>query len=90
MTLSDAAQQRIDKVRRSNWADPQEHLVLEILEGNVLGPWCYLVSPNIQSLAKSEDVSVAKAFQEVLDVSEKPILVQALDFSDFIAYQEPA
>ena len=46
MTLQDALAQRIRFVRLLEWADPDDHIELPLLESGGFGPWCTLHSPS--------------------------------------------
>lgn len=93
MTLSECAQAGHTRVRKSYWADPNEYLEIKIIKGH-LAPWGRLHSPNIEELAKDDDPVIARDFQEVLDVSTKPLLIATDTASDWEPYaaeeQSPA
>lgn len=44
LSIHQAAAQGIERIRRSNWSHPMDHLKLDLVEGGV-GPWVHLCSP---------------------------------------------
>lgn len=82
MTIKELASQRVSKIRKPYWADTSEYIQIDSL-----GRWGMLHSPNIMALAKSDDPQTAADFQEVLDVSTKPLLLIGDKDTDWEAYQ---
>lgn len=46
MSVAEAAALGIERIRLPRWANPMDHLKIDIIGGNVgLGPWMHLYSP---------------------------------------------
>ncbi len=46
MTLNEAAQRGISRVRLPQWADPLDYLRIDLVQGGQRGPWAHLYSPS--------------------------------------------
>jgi len=44
-SLKEAAARRVERVRQPNWANPLDHIKIDILPDGSLGPWAHLYSP---------------------------------------------
>lgn len=43
LTIDEAAAQGIERLRRPNWANPMDHIKIDIIDGKA-GPWIHLYS----------------------------------------------
>lgn len=44
-SLKEAAARGVERVRQPNWANPLDHIKIDILPGGQLGPWAHIYSP---------------------------------------------
>ena len=45
ISVNQAVAQGIDRLRKPIWAQPEDHLKIDILDGNALGPWGHVYCP---------------------------------------------
>lgn len=45
ISISEAAERGIDRVREPQWADPLDHIKIDLLGNGKMGPWIHLYSP---------------------------------------------
>jgi hypothetical protein len=48
MSMSQAVQRGISRLRELQWADPHTYLRLDLLENGMHGPWVHLYIPNAE------------------------------------------
>lgn len=44
ISINQAAKQGVTKLRQPNWANPEDHIRIDIVDGRA-GPWIHLFSP---------------------------------------------
>ncbi len=45
LSINDAAKQGVGRLRKKVWAEPMDHIKIDILSGGVPGPWIHLYAP---------------------------------------------
>lgn len=46
ISIREAAAQKIDRIRQPHWANPLDHLKIDVLEDGTIGPWMHLYAPS--------------------------------------------
>lgn len=54
ISIREAAAQKIDRIRQPHWANPLDHLKIDVLEDGTIGPWMHLYAP-INATAHGHD-----------------------------------
>lgn len=54
MSINQAAERGINKLRRPNWSIPEDHIVIDIINGQA-GPWIKLYSPLHEAILAKEN-----------------------------------
>lgn len=75
ISLKQAAEQGIERVRRPNWADPMDHLKIDIIN-RAPGPWLHLYCPANNEVNGRDPVDIIE-------------LSQNYDSAEFVPYTGP-
>lgn len=61
ISINEAAASGIERLRRPNWANPMDHLKIDIVNGKP-GPWTHLYAPFNQECTGRDPVSMPFGF----------------------------
>ena len=68
ISLVEAAAKGIERVRDPCWADPLDHLNIDIIRGDRLGPWLHLYCPMNKSLNGKDPYNFIPAIDTSVDI----------------------
>jgi hypothetical protein len=57
MTIDEAVKKGINKIKKSNWVNKNDYLLLDIVDG-VYGPWGHLYSSNNELIGNEDPVNI--------------------------------
>jgi hypothetical protein len=58
ISIKEAAELGIERLRKPGWKDPLDHLKITILRDNTAGPWTHLYSPSNEAVNGRDPVSL--------------------------------